>query len=254
MICKNCGAEYADSSLSCPYCHTENRKVALRRKKEILKGYDREADTIRAQAETYAEKTANQWTKNIFAILAIIAVIGIVVVIIFITGSKLALNRKYAKEAEHQQKLEELFLASDYRGMEAYIREQELSGSYKKYEQVVRMYRQYMSLKDSGEQIRSLPTDYYKNREDWEALTDYYVDEILDSGATVIRDYETYGKDKDFLGNETALEEIYLKVVEELEIYDFTEEDFPEIALESESSRCEEYHDIVREYYWEMAN
>ncbi len=254
MICKNCGAEYADDGISCPYCHTENRKVALRKKKEILKGYDREADAMRVRAESYVERTANKWTKKIFMILGIIAVIGVVVSIIFIMVSNFAVNREYEKETEHTRNLEELLAASDYTGMEKYMSEEEITGGYRKYEQVVRMYRQYKSMKSSNEQIRSLDSFYYKNRQDWETITDYYVDEILDSSAAVIRDYEEYGNDKEFLGNEKAMEEIYLKVVADLETYGFGEEELPEIALENESARCEEFHEIVREYYWQRAN
>ena len=253
MICKNCSAEYPDNQLSCPYCHTENRRVALRKKKEILKGYDKEAAAMRKNAKVYAEQTANKWTKMIFAILGIVAVIGVLVTIIFIVGSRIAVNHKYALEAEYTKELEALLEDSDYEGMQAYMREKEISGGYKKYEQVLKMYRQYKSLKESDESIRNLESFYYKNREDWDTLAEYYIDDILDSAASVINDYEQYGKDKDFLGNENALEEIYLWVAEELEMYDFEEEDLDEIALENESDRCNEFHDIVREYYWEMA-
>ncbi len=252
MICKNCGGEYPDVQLSCPYCHTENRKVVLKRKKEILKGYDREADAMHAQAESYAERTADKWTKKIFMILGIVAVIGVLISIIFIVASKLVVNHEYALEVENTEKLEELLAACDYEGMQAYMSEKKISGGYKKYEQVVRMYRQYKSLKESDESIRSLEAAYYKNPEAWDSVTDFYIDDILDSAAAVIRDYEQYGEDKTFLGNEKALEEIYSWVVEELEVYDFGEEDLKEIALESESERCDEFHDIVREYYWEM--
>ena len=84
MVCKNCGAEYDKSSISCPYCGTENAQTAGKQKKEILQGYDREAAKIRKEAETFPQKTANRLTKRIVFAVGILALIGISFTILFI--------------------------------------------------------------------------------------------------------------------------------------------------------------------------
>jgi len=252
MICKNCGAEYDNGSLSCPYCHTENRKAVLRRKKEILKGYDKEAEAMHKQAESYVERTANRITGRIMIILGIMAALGIVTAVISVIATKHQVNHKYALDAENKQALEELLMDGNYSDMDVYMREKKVGVGYEKYDQVVRMYRHYQRIKEYDSYIRTSSVDFAKSRTDWESIVEFYVDEILDNSARAISIYENNGKDKEFLGNEKALEEIYHWVAGEMEQYDFGEEDFSEIALEDKSVRCEEFHDIVLEYYWEM--
>lgn len=252
MICKNCGAEYDNGSLSCPYCHTENRKAVLRRKKEILKGYDKEAEAMRKQAAGYVEQTANKITGRIMIILGIIAVLGILIAVISVIVTKYKVNHKYEMDTENKQVLEELLMEGNYSDMDVYMREKKVGIGYEKYDQIVRMYRHYQRIKEYDSYMRTTSVEFAKNRADWEVIVEFYVDDILDNSARAISIYENYGKDKEFLGNEKDLEEIYLWVVGEVEQYGFTEEDFSEIALEDNSVRCDEFHDIVLEYYWEM--
>lgn len=252
MICKNCGGEYDKGSISCPYCHTENRKVALRRKKEILKGYDKEAQMMQEQAERYVEQTANKITGYIVRALGIAAVLGIVIAIISVMAVKYQTNHKYALALETKQQLEEMLMAGQYSEMDAYMQEKKTGVGYEKYDQVVRMYRYYERVKEYESYIITTSADFKKSRSEWNSVVDIYVDEILDNAARAISIYESYGKDKEFRGNEKALEEIYHLVAEEMEQYGFNEENLGEMMLEDESVSYDEFHDIVQEYYWEM--
>lgn len=251
MICKNCGAEYEDNRLSCPYCHTENRKAVNRKKKEILNQYDKEAASIRAQAETYAERTANNMTRKIFIILGILAACGIVSAIILIILSNFRVNYEYRQKTKHVQQLEEMLATADYAGMEAYLRERNLFSGYDKYQQPAELYRRYLRIKEDGQQIQSIDMREEWGYEKWKSLTEYYVEDILDSAAVVIDDYQKYTMDKEFLGNEEVLGEIYLLVAEELELYGFTKEDLSEIELKNQGNRWNELRDRIWEYYWQ---
>ena len=40
MICKNCSAKISDDILLCPYCGTENLKVAQKEQQDYIESYD----------------------------------------------------------------------------------------------------------------------------------------------------------------------------------------------------------------------
>lgn len=251
MICKNCGAEYEDNRLSCPYCRTENRKAVNNRKKEILNQYDKEADAMQAQAETYAERTANKLTKKIIVILGVLAVCGVVVAVFFVLAANFKVNYGYWQKNRHIQRLEEMLAEADYAGMESYLDKKKLYRGYDKYEQPAELYRYYLRMKDDGLQMQSMEMRVEWGYERWKSLTEFYVDDILKSAAEVIGDYQEYAMDKTFLGNEEALGEIYLLVVEELKLYGFTEENFSEIELKEKGTCWNEFRERIWEYYWQ---
>lgn len=251
MVCKNCGAQYSDEKLQCPYCHTENRRIALRRKKEILKDYDKEADAIRARAELYPKEAANKWTGITLRILCVAAVLGVIVVAVMLVWNKYSVKYQYEKGMEHTQNLETLFLAEDYEGIRTYMQEEDIWNEYPKYYQVANAYKQYRDMKESAERIRKTEEYLYDTREDWEILNAYDIDHIMDCAVRLADGYEEYGKDTVFLGNEDALEKFYLAAVKELEKYGFTEEEIEGILLGDENPRQQEMYKKLEDYFWE---
>lgn len=253
MICKNCGAEYQDSNLQCPYCHTENKKVALQRKKEILHGYDKEEQQIRAEAAQFPEKTVNKWTKYIMFGLGIAAAVGILTGIIALIGTKFSTDHEYEEKQLHEQELEKLFVAGDYAAINEYMRAEEIRG-YDKYDQVCNMYRYYLDIKEGYDDIRATDISLYDDRQEWEESNEYLFESVLYGGIYLAEDYERYVQDNIFLDNEDALEELYEAGMKELERYGFTKEDMAQLVQDDEGPKRDEMYRKMVDYFWEKAN
>lgn len=253
MICKNCGAEYPDSDLQCPYCRTENIKVALRRKKEILQGYDKEEKQIRAETAEFPKKTVNKWTKYIIIALGIAAAVGVLFGIIALIGTIVSTDYEYQKKQDYEKELEKLFVAGDYAAMDEYMTEEEIRG-YDKYDQVCDMYGYYLRIKEGYDGIMEGNIDMYDNRQEWEESQEYLFKSVLSGGMRLADDYERYGQDNIFLGNEDALEELYEAGMKELEKYGFTKEDMEQLVQDEEGPKRDEMYREMVDYFWEKVN
>lgn len=250
MICKNCGAEYPDSDLQCPYCHTENRKATFQRKKEILQGYDKEEQKIRVEATHFPQKTVNQWTKYIVRGLGIAAIAGIFAGMIALIVTKVSTQKEYEEKQVHEAELEKLFKVGNYAGMDKYMDEIGSFG-YDKYAQVCDMYHYYLDIKDGYEDITKMDRSFYKNKQDWEDLNEYTFESVFDGGIRLAENYERYVQDKIFLSNEDVLEELYEAGMKELERYGFTKEDMTDLAENEDSNKRNEMYRKMVDYLWE---
>ena len=230
MVCKNCGAEYDKSSISCPYCGTENAQTAGKQKKEILQGYDREAAKIRKEAETFPQKTANRLTKRIVFAVGILALIGISFTILFIFYGKLSVRAKYRQEQIYLEKLEALYQEGRYEEMEAYSRKKDLYGrAYQKYAQVMEINRYYERMESSIDEIRLIEAGN-SSTEQKKELSDYWMQDALLQASNVLQKCREYAEDDAFLGNEQVMEEFYHNCVGRLQEFGYTEEEI--IAIE----------------------
>jgi len=251
MICKNCGGEYSDEALHCPYCHTENKKVAARQKKAILNSYDIEAEKIKEQAKQYPQKTVNKWTRYIFVGMGILVAVGFTVTMISILATKIGSNHKYAKMQSHKQKLEEMLTGEDYEGIKEYMAKEELySYGYENYWQIQDAYTQCVNIEESIAGIVTLEDDIYKSREEWELYIEYDISRILRGAEILLFYYEDECRDDVFRGNEAALESICEQGLGLLEEFNFSEEEMREIKLGSESSQKEVLIQKLEDYFW----
>lgn len=260
VICVNCGGEYADSLLRCPYCSYENKIEADKQKANILKGYDKEAETIKKNAKGYTAKRTNQITKKIFLIIGVLAVLGALFTLGYFLVLRKMDERSYASVEENKKELDSMMLALDYEGMLEYMEKNDISiAYYDKYEQVLEIYMMYKN-------IASHDTDLYTyaghmkqgdeerqayNTEAWTFNVEVALTRILYDGYAVVRDYNRYGTDDVFLGNETCMEGLYDNTVAIFRRYGFTDEEIQEMGLGEDSQIWDELYQKLLDYYWE---
>lgn len=77
MICKNCGAKYADDLISCPFCDAENTEEAYRRQKEYINHYQRKSNWLANLPERIVHKTGNAMSR--VAILAVTIFVALII-------------------------------------------------------------------------------------------------------------------------------------------------------------------------------
>ena len=75
MICENCGAEYDEHLLLCPYCGTENDRAAQLEHQKEMHDLNEKTEKLRQAPERAARKGSQIVTK-----MAVAAVIGVLVV------------------------------------------------------------------------------------------------------------------------------------------------------------------------------
>ena len=223
MICKNCGSEFTDGLLQCPYCGTEDAKEAVEQQKEYIEEYKEKIDDLKELPERVAKKGKSKATNVIICLMLLSVCMCMVVAII----SSLLGGNKLQNQEKHLEKLEELYQAKDFEELEAYYEKINMRGGrFTKYDRVVDVYGRlfYMdSLKLNYEHIR----DYSKPIAEMESLQEdfWYVFGILYD----IKEFEeqdfSYGEEEGIL----YLKEIYVDGLKEYAL--LTDEEIEEGIL-----------------------
>lgn len=260
MICKNCGGEFDGSLLRCPYCGFQNEKTAKKQKKEILKKYDEEAKAIEAEANQYTKKRTAQITRNIFAIIGAVAVVSVLVAVLYFLFIRKMDEKAYGVVEKHENTLDELMENRDYEGMIDYAEKYDINlAYYEKHQQVIVMYRNYDSVRSHEENLYMYAGHMKQgdeehqadNKERWTFNVEVALTRILYDGAAVVRDYNRYGLDDVFLGNEENLKEMYTFSTTVFNLAGFTEEEIQELALGEKSPIWDDLYQKLLDYYWE---
>lgn len=260
MICKNCGGEFDGSLLRCPYCGYQNKKVAEKQKKEILKKYDEEAKAIEAEAGQYTKKRTGQLTGVVLAVIAILAVSVVVLAVSFFLFVRKTDAKAYETVEAHKTALDEMMTSGDYEGMLSYVEKYDIKlVDYEKHKQVIELYRDYSSVVSheadlyeyAGHMKQGEEEEQAKNRERWTGNVEVALTRILYDGSAVVRDYYKYGMDDVFLGNEACLEKMYQHTESIFRIAGFTDEEIQESALGEKSPIWDDLYQKLLDYYWE---
>ena len=82
MICKNCSAKISDEVLLCPYCGTENQKVAQKEQQEYIDGYKHKKRKLKKVPEKVVRKTTKGLVYGAGITLGII-ILALIVVVAF---------------------------------------------------------------------------------------------------------------------------------------------------------------------------
>lgn len=241
MNCKNCGAEYQDTVLKCPYCGTENKAAAGRKKKEILRAYDEEAQRLYQQAENFPQKAAKRITGKILRLLAVLAGVGLIVTVFVIFWAKISAEWELKAQKKHLQTLEKLYQKQDYEELFDYLDEKDLYGrSYEKYSQVAwaMKYSEWMQEQLGNiEEIQedSTLTDSKKQEfVSWREETMlYYASYVLDLCMDGIEDTV-------YLRNETVLSQFYEECVQTLKALGYDEEQIETLRKWDRSGKAED--------------
>ena len=233
MICNQCGAEFDNSLLQCPYCHSENRKEAGRQKNLILEGYDKEAENIRREAEKYPEKAARKWTGYLLLGICIALAVGVVLTILYLLCSSLFTRLEYAGENAVLAKLEEYYQAEDYAALSEYMREERLYGNtYEKYGEVKAVYELLAEMERAVCEMEQVNTYTGFSREEMWECVEYWAEDYISSAQKAMTLADGYINDRVFWDNEKVIQTLYGEVVEKLSSMGFSEEEIDRIGTE----------------------
>ena len=250
MICKSCSAEYDDNVLVCPYCGSENKEAARELKEDILENYDREAEQIEKMAEQYPEKTARKWTKTIVCVAAVVLALGIVLGIIAIVAGKISVNVGYKSSQKHLERLEALYMAGDYAGIEEYLDQKDLYDvTYEKYTEIERVYTYDTYIKSDMQFVEDILSGEMTD-DDKEEHVRIWCESILKDASLAIEMSRKYSEDMQFLGNEDVLKDFYKETVSRLTEFGFTEEEIKMIEQIDKKNLPEDLVEKLFTYYW----
>ena len=134
MICKNCGNEYDDHEVVCPFCGTENELEAKRREKQ---------DLLKAEQQEEEEELERARRKALYKkIAAIVAAVLIVLgAVVFFVYKYTTSDSAKAKKAEELATLEQYYQDEEYDKVLEYLQTCEYSytSDYDKYITVSRI-------------------------------------------------------------------------------------------------------------------
>lgn len=233
MVCNQCGAEYKNDLLQCPYCHSENHKEAKRAKRRILERYDREAADIKQETEKYPDKAANQFTKYLVLCIGAVLAVGIIVIVLYLLCSNIFLKLEYAGEKAHTAKLEAYFEAGDYAGLSSYMDEKDLySRDYEKYGEVWDVYDSFTDMDEAIEHIEEICSYETFDEEDKRQSADYWLGMYVESAKQTLTLADEYTQDKVFRGNEEVLLELREEALGKLTDTGFSQEEIDRIYQE----------------------
>ena len=233
MICNQCGAEFDNRLLQCPYCHSENRKEANRQKRQILEGYDREADNIRKEAEKYTQKTAGRWTKKLLIGIGIALAIGVLLTVVYLLCTRIFVKAEYAGKDAKLAKLEELYQAGDYAALSEYMWEEDLYGrDYDKYGELWEVYAELEDMEQAVQHMEKVNSYTTFTREElWESF-EFWAGDYISSAKKAMELSDTYISDRVFWENEDDLQSLLDITVEKLTDIGFSREEIDRIVAE----------------------
>ncbi len=138
MICRNCGAEYADELLKCPYCDAENVEASYRKQQDYVNNYKKKANFFATLPDLLVNRTGSVMKKT--AIL--IGVVFLVILLLGFLGAYISSKTAVWRMEKEVAKLEEYYQAEDYEGLEDYFYslDSTYGGNYEKYDRVVEIY------------------------------------------------------------------------------------------------------------------
>lgn len=241
MNCKNCGAEYHDTVLKCPYCGTENKAAAGRKKKEILRAYDEEAQRLYQQAENFPKRAAKRITGKILLLLAILAGVGLIVTVCVIFGAKISAELELKTQKKHLQKLEELYQKQDYEALFDYLDKKELYGrSYEKYSQVAWAAKYYEWMQEQLGDIEEIQEDDAISLQRKQEFVSWREETMLYYASYVLELCMDGIEDTVYLRNETVLSQFYEECVQTLKALGYEEEQIEILRKWDRSGKAEE--------------
>lgn len=130
MICKNCGAQIDEIDLLCPYCGTENEKLAKKLHEKDLQLYKFKMEDLAYEPKRKLKKTTR------YLLTGATALVGIFLVFLIISwmSSSYAAKHSLDKQENRLKKLEVYYEDGKYAKMYEYLEDiGEYGATYEKY-------------------------------------------------------------------------------------------------------------------------
>lgn len=137
MICKNCGAEIDEKLLLCPYCNSENEKVAQKEQNEYIEDYKNKIKEL----ESVPDRMIKKSSKAMLLVAGISLIVFLMCIIIGYGASKCVGDDSIEKRDKHIDKLEKYYDDGDYEKIGDYLDSKNLYGTfYEKYRRTYDLY------------------------------------------------------------------------------------------------------------------
>ena len=217
MICKSCGGEYKDHLLNCPYCNTENAKVAKEKKHSILKSYDKEAEEIKRELPGRVIKRGTSlYIKILFVVLILILMVSGFVMVY----SQFSADRSYDRRNRDQEILEQYYEGGEYGKLKDYLNQSAPGANYRKYKEVVSVWNREERLLKYLEWFEEYDGVFGEE----ERAAEYRA-EALQCAVDLMDECEKNRNDNVILGNEEVLKEFEERTISKMQEYGFTKEE-----------------------------
>lgn len=203
MICKDCGAEYDDTLIGCPFCGAENVEESYRRQAAYVNDLKKK-NAFMSMLPEWIVRCLGKLMKH----TAILAVgIFLVVLLVAFLGTKIYSSTAIFRMERNIARLENLYDAGDYDKLKDVYWDMEdtYGGSYEKYARTVNVYSQtewimYNMEKLSGNYVK------YVTAQEVEDMLEDLVSVLHKIDAMEEADFP-YGEEKAMLEFRNILEE-----------------------------------------------
>lgn len=172
MFCPNCGGEFADWALKCPYCGSTNTRGAEKEYMAHMEELKKRLDQVDEESESGYQKTVSRVVKRLLIFAGIAGALIVIALTVLVMWEK-RLDRKSeewqiaesAWQKEEYVKLDEMYEKCDYDGIikeadEALTEDHSISG-WEHYEYVMEFYAYYANILAARKQIEEGTGDVY---------------------------------------------------------------------------------------------
>ena len=159
MICKNCGAEYDDNLIQCPYCEAENTTKVYQNHYEYIDDLKKRTKDVNNLSNKIANASTSIFVKGIVALFVIVVIVLVIGFIWAKANGAIGLGKK-EKDLE---KLENLYEMGDYNQMLDYYYDCGFrGGAFEKYHRIGSVYSSYEWAMSDLESLKTY-TGFVKN-------------------------------------------------------------------------------------------
>ena len=172
MICPNCGGEFADWALKCPYCGGVNDKGAEAEYMKHMEELRKRLDNLDEESEASYSKSMSRTVKRLLIVIGILLAAAVVIILAFFIVRKNELQKsedfylaEKAWQKEEYKKLDAMYDEGDYAGIideyYAMLDEPYSISSWTHYCYITEFYYNYSNLLTAKAQFDDDNGDYY---------------------------------------------------------------------------------------------
>ena len=138
MICKNCGGEFDERQLLCPYCGAENEEEAKKRQADTINEINEKTKEMLQKPEKVVKKAANY----IYIIAGGVVLLFVIMVIVVWGFSKVSAASALDRQNKKVEELEQLYQEGKYGEMGNCLDtiDNSYAATFKKYDTISHLY------------------------------------------------------------------------------------------------------------------
>ena len=239
MICKNCGAEYDDNLIQCPYCEAENTQKVYQNHYEYIDDLKKRTTDVKNLSNKITNTSTSIFVKGIVAFVVIIVIVLIIGFIWAKANGAIGLEN----QEKDLEKLESLYQSGNYNEMlEYYYDCDSRGGAFEKYYRIGSVYGTYEWAVSDVDNLKTY-AGFVKDGTAKAELMDTDIKTCLKHIFEAMSEIAEYREEGYLYGEEEVLEQIDGNLYEILEEELFWAEDKIEELLKEYRAKGEECFD-----------